>query len=92
MRLPALSRMLQSLKDGFAGADRVNYFWGAFLISLGIAVLVLSPFEKLDAYLHGTPDTVLTSILLGLAALTVVVALTARPALKALMILWILAP
>ena len=54
--------------------------------------MVLDPFNKLDAYLRGATNTVLTATLLGLATLTTVVALWARPSLKALVILWILAP
>ena len=54
--------------------------------------MVLDPFDKLDAYLRGTANTVLTATLLGLAALTTVAALWARPSLKTLLILWIPRP
>lgn len=70
----------------------MRYYWGIVLISLGIVVMVFDPFDKLDTYLRGAANTVLTATLLGLAALTTVVALWARPSLKALLILWILAP
>jgi amino acid transporter len=70
----------------------MKYYWGAVLIGLGIVVIAFDPFDKLDAYLHGVRNTVLTAILLGLAALTAIMALTARPTLKALLILWIVAP
>ena len=70
----------------------MQYYWGIILVSLGIVVIVLNPFDKLDAYLRGAPNTVLTATLLGLAALTTVVALLARPSPKTLVILWILAP
>ncbi len=53
----------------------MRYYWGIVLISLGIVVMVLDPFDKLDAYLRGTANTVPTATLLGLAALTTVVAL-----------------
>jgi hypothetical protein len=64
----------------------MRYYWGIVLISLGIVVMVLDPFDKLDPYLRGAANTVLTATLLGLAALTTVVALWARPSLKALLI------
>jgi hypothetical protein len=70
----------------------MRYYWGIVLISLGIVVMALDPFDKLDAYLRGAANTLLTATLLGLAALTTVVALWARQSLKALRILWILAP
>jgi hypothetical protein len=70
----------------------MKYFWGAVLIGLGIVVIAFDPFEKLDAYLHGVRNSVLTATLLGLSVLTVIVAFTARPSLKALLILWIVAP
>ena len=70
----------------------MRYYWGIVLISLGIVGMVLDPFDKVDAYLRGATNTVLTATLLGLAALTTVVALSARPSLKALLILWILLP
>jgi hypothetical protein len=70
----------------------MRYYYGVVLISLGIVVMVLNPFNKLDAYLRGAPNTVLTATLLGLATLTALVAFWARPSLKALVILWILAP
>jgi hypothetical protein len=70
----------------------MRYYYGVVLISLGIVVMVLNPFDKLDAYLRGAPNAVLTATLLGLATLTALVAFWARPSLKALMILWILAP
>jgi hypothetical protein len=47
----------------------MRYYWGIVLVSLGIVVIVLNPFDKLDAYLRGAPNTVLTATLLGLAAL-----------------------
>ena len=53
----------------------MRYYWGIVLISLGIVVMVLYRFNKLDAYLLGTASTVPTATLLGLAALTTVVAL-----------------
>ena len=65
----------------------MRYYWGIVLVSLGIVLIVLNPFDKLDAHLRGAPNTVLTATLLGLAALTTVVALLARPSLKALVIL-----
>ena len=70
----------------------MRYYYGVVLISLGIVVMVLDPFNKLDAYLRGATNTVLTVTLLGLATLTALVAFWARPSLKALVILWILAP
>ena len=70
----------------------IRYYWGVVLISLGIVVMVFNPFDKLDAYLRGAANTGLTATLLGLAALTIAVALWAQSSLKALLILWILAP
>jgi len=70
----------------------MKYYWGSILIGLGILVIAFDPLDKLDAYLRGAPDTVLTATLLGLAASISAVALVARPALKALLILWIVAP
>ena len=65
----------------------MKYYWGAVLIGLGIVVIAFDPFDKLDAYLQGARNTVLTVTLLGLAAFTAIVALAARPSLKALLIL-----
>ena len=70
----------------------MKYYWGSILIGLGILVIAFDSLDKLDAYLRGAPDTVLTATLLGLAASIWAVALVARPALKALLILWIVAP
>jgi len=70
----------------------MKYYWGSVLIGLGVLVVVIDPFDKLDAYLRGAPDTVLTATLLGLAVSISAVALVARPSLKALLILWVVAP
>jgi hypothetical protein len=70
----------------------MKYYWGSVLIGLGILTIVLDPLDKLDAYLRGAPDTVLTATLFGLAAAISIIALVARPSLKALLILWIVAP
>jgi len=70
----------------------MKYYWGSILIGLGILMIALDPLGKLDTYLRGAPDTVLTATLLGLAATILVIALVARPSLKALLILWIAAP
>jgi len=70
----------------------MKYYWGSILIGLGILMIALDPLGKLDAYLRGAPNTVLTETLLGLAILISLTAVVARPSLKALLILWIVAP
>jgi hypothetical protein len=85
--------LLETSEHGVDEAeDLMKFLWGAVLIALGIVVIAFDPFGKLDAYLRGTTDHVLTAVMLALAGVTVALAFIARPSLKALIILWIIAP
>ena len=70
----------------------MKYYWGLIFIGFGILQIALDPLDKLDAHLLGAPNTALTVTLLGLAILISVTALVAQPSIKALLILWIVAP
>jgi len=70
--------------------DRI---WGVVLISIGVAMIALHPWpERIDGWLKGLPNDVMTAILVLLAIIIICIALFARPAIKALFILWIVMP
>lgn len=70
--------------------DRI---WGVVLIAIGLAMIALHPWsERLDGWLEGLPNDVLTAILVLLAIVIICIALGARPAVKVLLILWIVMP
>ena len=70
--------------------DRIS---GAVLVAIGLGMIALHPWsERLDGWLKGLPNDVMTAILIFLAILIVCVALVARPSIKALLILWIVLP
>lgn len=48
--------------------------------------------KQLEQMLEGEPDNILTLILLGIAAFTVIVALSDKPLLKAVVAAWFIAP
>lgn len=52
----------------------------------------LPTIKKLEEALAGEPDSMLTLLLLGIAAFTVIVALNGTPLLKAAVAVWLLAP
>lgn len=67
-------------------------FWGFVLIGLGIAALIWKPFDKVNARLQGTADRTLTIMLFVLAAVVIAIALSDKPALKALAVFWVVTP
>ena len=70
--------------------DRI---WGVVLVSIGLAMIALHPWsERIDGWLKGLPNDVMTAILVLLAIVIICIALGARPAFKALTILWIVMP
>jgi hypothetical protein len=70
--------------------DRI---WGFVLIATGVAMIALHPWaERIDGWLRGLPNDVMTATLVLLAIIIVCIALGARPAFKALLILWIVMP
>ena len=70
--------------------DRI---WGVVLISIGLAIIAFHPWsERIDGWLKGLPNDVMTAILVLLAIIIICIALFARPAIKALLILWIVMP
>ena len=70
--------------------DRI---WGVVLIAIGLAMVALHPWsERIDGWLEGLPNDVLTAILVLLAIIIIGIALGARPAIKVLLILWIVMP
>ena len=70
--------------------DRI---WGFVLMAIGLAMIALHPWsQRVDGWLEGVPDDVMTAILVLLAIIIVVIAFSARPAIKALLILWIVMP
>jgi hypothetical protein len=70
--------------------DRI---WGAALAAIGVAMIPLHPWsQRLDGWLKGLPRDVMTAILVLLAIIIVSIAFSARPAIKALLILWIVMP
>ena len=70
--------------------DRI---WGFVLIAIGVAMIALHPWpDRIDGWLRGLPNDVMTAILVLLAIITICVALGARPAVKAFLILWIVMP
>ena len=78
------------IKIGASVDDRI---WGVVLIAIGLAMIALHPWsERLDGWLKGLPNDVMTAILVLLAIIIICVALGARPAVKALLILWIVMP
>ena len=48
--------------------------------------------KQIEAALEGEPDNILTLILLGIAAFTILVALFGKPVLKAAVAAWFIAP
>lgn len=81
--------MRQEIGPAFLHDDR---FWGVALIALGLIAISFKPFEALDRVITGKTDTVLTTVLLLMAIGVVIVAFAGRPALKALLIVWIVTP
>ena len=78
------------IKSGVSVDDRI---WGVVLIAIGVAMIALHPWsERIDGWLKGLPNDVMTAILLSLAIIIICAALGARPAIKALLILWIVMP
>ena len=70
--------------------DRI---WGLVLVAIGVAMIALHPWaERVDGWLRGLPNDIMTTILILLAIITIGVALGARPAVKAFLILWIVMP
>ncbi len=70
--------------------DRI---WGFVLIAIGLAMIALHPWpERIDGWLQGLPNHVMTAILVLLAIIIICIALGARPAIKAFLILWIVMP
>ena len=70
--------------------DRV---WGVVLMAIGLAMIGLHPWsQRLDGWLKGLPNDVMTAILVLLAIIIICIAFSARPAIKALLILWIVMP
>ena len=49
-------------------------------------------FASIDGWLHGWPDMALTIALLALAGLLVLIALRGSPALKAIVVGWVVFP
>ena len=75
------------------GASVDGRIWGVVLIAIGFAMIALHPWaERIDGWLKGLPNDVMTAILLLLAIIIICAALGARPAIKALLILWIVMP
>ncbi len=75
---------------GPAVDDRI---WGVTLVAIGLAMIALHPWsQRLDGWLKGLPNDVMTAILVLLAIIIICIALTARPSIKALLILWIVMP
>ena len=70
--------------------DRI---WGLVLIAIGVAMIALHPWaERVDGWLRGLPNDAMTVILVVFAVIIICIGLGARPAFKALLILWILMP
>jgi len=69
-----------------------DLFWGAVLIGLGSISIVYKPFEKIDAAISDAGDKALTAGLIVTAVMVIIAAFYARPALKALMLVWIVTP
>jgi predicted MFS family arabinose efflux permease len=70
--------------------DRI---WGVVLIAIGVAMIALHPWsERIDGWLKGMPDHTMTAILVLFAIIIICIAFGARPAIKALLILWIVMP
>jgi len=70
--------------------DRI---WGFVLIAIGLVMIALHPWpERIDGWLRGLPNDVMTVILVLLAVAIIGVAFGARPAVKAFLILWIVMP
>ena len=68
-------------------------FWGVVLIAIGVAMIALHPWsQRLDGWLKGLPNDVMTTVLVLLAIAIIGIAFFVRPALKALLILWIVMP
>ena len=75
------------------GASVDDRIWGFVLIAIGFAMIALHPWpDRIDGWLRGLPNDVMTAILVLLAIITICVALGARPAVKAFLILWIVMP
>ena len=63
------------------------------VIAIGLAMIALHPWsQRIDGWLKGLPDDVMTAILVLLAIIIICIAFGARPAIKALLILWIVMP
>jgi hypothetical protein len=78
------------IKIGVSVDDRI---WGVVLIATGLAMFALHPWAvRMDSWLRGLPNDVMTAILVLLAIIIICIAFGARPAIKALLILWIVMP
>ena len=81
---------MKIIKIGASVDDRI---WGVVLIAIGVAMIALHPWSgRIDGWLKGLPNDVMTAILIMLAVIIICIALGARPAVKALLILWIVMP
>ena len=70
--------------------DRI---WGVVLAVIGLAMIALHPWsQRLDGWLKGLPNDAMTAILVLIAIIIVCIAFGARPAIKALLLLWIVMP
>jgi len=75
------------------GASVDDRIWGFVLIAIGVAMIALHPWpDRIDGWLRGLPNDVMTAILVLFAIIIICIALSARPAVKALLILWIIMP
>lgn len=68
-------------------------FWGWVLIAIGVVALTFQPFDKLDVWLKGKPNRVLTYLLVAIGLFYIGVAFLApRPHVKALAVFWAVTP
>ena len=81
---------MKIIKSGASVDDRI---WGVMVIAIGVAMIALHPWlERIDGWLKGLPDDVMTVVLVLLAIIVICIAFGARPTAKALLILWIVMP
>ena len=72
--------------------DRKDLMYGGFLITVGVVVITMSPFDRLNEWIKGHGDGVLTTALLMIAIACLVVALHDDPMAKAGVLFWIVSP
>lgn len=66
--------------------------WGYILLALGIVLLIWKPLNRVDDWLNGQTETVITTLLFAVILLYVAIAFFGDAKAKALALFWIVTP